>query len=200
MGDEESILDEECVALESIFPDKFSRLNDDTIRVVIDPPKDEEKEVGETVGQHALYLVMKMKEDYPESVPDFDLSNLNNVVFPQSVRDEVIEALKEQAEELVGDMMVYTLVEFIRDNLPQYNAQILETKIEEQVEEKQVEKEDTKAASKGAVKETDNMTKAQKRRYFDKFGTTDKDKPRGWDWVDILSHLSQRPGQPKAAT
>eukprot|EP01024_Parvocaulis_polyphysoides_P023224 TRINITY_DN21464_c1_g1_i1.p2 TRINITY_DN21464_c1_g1~~TRINITY_DN21464_c1_g1_i1.p2 ORF type:complete len:197 (-),score=38.42 TRINITY_DN21464_c1_g1_i1:349-939(-) len=195
--DDESILDEECVALESIFPDKFSRLNENTIRVVIEPPKEDDSQPGD-IGQHALYLVMKMKEDYPESIPEFDLSNLNNVVFPQQVRDQVIEALKEQAEELVGDMMVYTLVEFIRDSLPDYNAQILEHKINEQPEEK----EEIKISSKTApiTKETDNMTKAQKRRYFDKFGTTEKEKPRGWDWVDILSHLSQRPGPPRAET
>lgn len=33
--DEESALDEECLALESIFEDKFSRLQPDKIRLVI---------------------------------------------------------------------------------------------------------------------------------------------------------------------
>lgn len=34
----------------------------------------------------------------------------------------------------------------------------------------------------------DKMTKAQKRRHFDKFGAG-SEKPRGWDWVPILSHV-----------
>lgn len=36
------------------------------------------------------------------------------------------------------------------------------------------------------------LTKAQKRRHFDKFGAAEE-KPRGWNWVDILSHLSKGP-------
>lgn len=34
----------------------------------------------------------------------------------------------------------------------------------------------------------EKMTKAQKRRHFDKFGAG-SEKPRGWDWVPILSHV-----------
>ena len=36
------------------------------------------------------------------------------------------------------------------------------------------------------------MSKAQKRRHSDKYGAADE-KPRGWDWVDIVSHLSKGP-------
>jgi hypothetical protein len=34
----------------------------------------------------------------------------------------------------------------------------------------------------------DKLTKAQKRRHFDKYGAG-SEKPRGWDWVPILSHV-----------
>jgi hypothetical protein len=37
----------------------------------------------------------------------------------------------------------------------------------------------------------DKMTKAQKRRHFDKYGAG-SEKPRGWDWVPILSHVSRK--------
>ena len=44
---------------------------------------------------------------------------------------------------------------------------------------------------KKEVKEKkEQLTKAQKRRMFDKFGHAG-DRPRGWDWVDIIKHLSQ---------
>eukprot|EP01025_Chloroclados_australasicus_P021607 TRINITY_DN22699_c0_g1_i4.p2 TRINITY_DN22699_c0_g1~~TRINITY_DN22699_c0_g1_i4.p2 ORF type:complete len:196 (+),score=36.17 TRINITY_DN22699_c0_g1_i4:88-675(+) len=193
---DENVLEEEIEALESIYEDKFAKLDNNSIRIVIDPPQDNEQGNGES--QHALYVVMKMNEDYPESIPEFDLSNVNNKVFPQHVRDEAINALKAQAEDLVGEMMVYTLVEFIRESLPEYNKQIFQNRVEEHKEEKITKDELAKAPSKTS-KETDNMTKAQKRRYFDKFGTTDKEKPRGWDWVDIISHLSQRPAPPRTS-
>ena len=41
------------------------------------------------------------------------------------------------------------------------------------------------------------MTKNQKRRHFDKYGAAEE-KPRGWDWVDIVSHLSKGPNKPEA--
>lgn len=41
------------------------------------------------------------------------------------------------------------------------------------------------------------MSKNQKRRHFDKYGAAEE-KPRGWDWVDIVSHLSKGPNKPEA--
>lgn len=38
---------------------------------------------------------------------------------------------------------------------------------------------------------TVGLSKAQKRRYYDKFGANEE-KPRGWDWVDIISHLNKK--------
>ena len=35
----------------------------------------------------------------------------------------------------------------------------------------------------------EKLTKAQKRRFFDKFGAS-AEKPRGWDWVSIISHVT----------
>eukprot|EP01026_Neomeris_dumetosa_P055256 TRINITY_DN5011_c0_g1_i1.p1 TRINITY_DN5011_c0_g1~~TRINITY_DN5011_c0_g1_i1.p1 ORF type:complete len:194 (-),score=27.85 TRINITY_DN5011_c0_g1_i1:287-868(-) len=193
MGD--SVLDEECEALESILEDKFTRLDNNSIRIVVD-----QEDSGDD-GQHPIYLVMKMQDDYPESIPEFDLSNMNNVVFPQYVRDQIQSSLQEQAQDFLGDMMVYNLVEFVRDNLVEYNSQILKSQVEEQITEKPVEEKpepSKKVEKESQARETDNMTKAQKRRYYDKFGTADKEKPRGWNWVDIISHLSQRPAPPRA--
>lgn len=45
MGDE-SALDEECLALESIFEDKFTRLQPDKIRLVISAEGGEEEAQG----------------------------------------------------------------------------------------------------------------------------------------------------------
>lgn len=36
----------------------------------------------------------------------------------------------------------------------------------------------------------EQLTKAQKRRQWDKVGSKGE-KPRGWNWVDIVKHLSQ---------
>ena len=44
--DEESALDEECLALESIFEDKFTRLQPDKIRLVISAEGAEDEALG----------------------------------------------------------------------------------------------------------------------------------------------------------
>ena len=55
--------------------------------------------------------------------------------------------------------------------------------------------ENTGDSNKKEVKEKkEQLSKNQKRRMFDKFGST-ADRPRGWDWVDIIKHLSQTGGQ-----
>ena len=38
---------------------------------------------------------------------------------------------------------------------------------------------------------TRGMSKGQKRRHFDRFGVA-AEKPRGHEWVDIVSHLSKK--------
>jgi hypothetical protein len=44
-------------------------------------------------------------------------------------------------------------------------------------------------SSKSEKKE--QLTKAQKRRMWDKGGIDSEDRPRGWNWVDVVKHLSQ---------
>ena len=49
----------------------------------------------------------------------------------------------------------------------------------------------------GAKKEKkEQLSKQQKRRMYDKFGGgTLEDRPRGWNWVDVIKHLSQTGGK-----
>ena len=37
----------------------------------------------------------------------------------------------------------------------------------------------------------EQLTKAQKRRMWDKGGIDSEDRPRGWNWIDVVKHLSQ---------
>lgn len=42
----------------------------------------------------------------------------------------------------------------------------------------------------------EHLSKQQKRRMLDKFGANTGERPRGWDWVDVIKHLSQTGGKP----
>ena len=49
--------------------------------------------------------------------------------------------------------------------------------------------------SKGETVKKEQLTKAQKRRMWQKGGLEEGDRARGWDWVDVIRHLSQTGGK-----
>ena len=42
-----------------------------------------------------------------------------------------------------------------------------------------------------ATVKKEQLTKAQKRRMWEKGGLDTEERARGWDWVDVIRHLSQ---------
>ena len=53
--EEDSLLDEECLALESIFEDRFTRLQSDRIRLVILPEGAEDSPIGLSLVQLPIW-------------------------------------------------------------------------------------------------------------------------------------------------
>lgn len=51
-------------------------------------------------------------------------------------------------------------------------------------------------AGGGAGQKKEHLTKAQKRKQWDRVDNKGN-RPRGWDWVDIIKHLSQTGGKPE---
>ena len=104
-----------------------------------------------------------------------------------------------QADDLVGCAMTYTLIEYARENVEEltenqpdkpestFNGSVIATtkgNDEDDEKEKSAERDDDT---------NKNLTKAQKRRMWDRMeaGAKAGEKPRGWNWMDIIKHLSQ---------
>lgn len=89
--------------------------------------------------------------------------------------------------------MTYTLFECIKDNIDQLTAAQPECAptvavLDDSVGALKISEVDADAKRKEPKKE--QLTKAQKRRQWDR--TDHKgDHARGWNWVDIVKHLSQ---------
>ena len=91
--------------------------------------------------------------------------------------------------------MTYSLFEWVRENVetlltnqPETVATIcddLDTKCNVGGEEGP-----DQGVAKPKVKK-EQLTKAQKRAQWKKGGINEDDRERGWDWVDIVRHLSQ---------
>lgn len=89
----DDVIEEELTALEAIFYDSYSKISDNTFRVRIDP--DVEEAEGVDVPP-PLFLEFVLPEGYPETLPKFDLSNLNNAKYPEQVKSAMLEGLQQQ--------------------------------------------------------------------------------------------------------
>merc|ERR1711915_597046 len=152
-------VEEEMMALEAIFYDSFSKIDDRRFRLRIDPNSGND-DTSDPGGPPALFLEILLPDGYPQVIPEFDISNLNNMNYSEAAKRAILEGLHSQDH---GSENM--------DALSQPDARSVES-------------------SKKDAKE--KLSKSQKRRYFDRFGAGGE-KPRGWNWVSIISHLSQVP-------
>lgn len=99
-------LDEETDIMESIFPDEFSRSdNEVTIRVDLD----------EDCVSKSVVLKAQVPDDYPDSTPILSLSE----EYPS-----ILESLKRTAEENIGVQMLFTLTSTLKELLIEHYTNI----------------------------------------------------------------------------
>lgn len=114
------------------------------------------------------------------------------------VKQKIVETLTAEAEQWIGCGMTYTLFECIKDRVAEMmEAQPQPASDAESSEDDESDESDSSDADIGNLSiggakapKKEKLTKAQKRRQWDQ-AITGGEKPRGWDWVDIVKHLSQ---------
>lgn len=92
----EEVIEEEMTALEAIFYDCYSKISDNSFRVRIDPDVQE----GEDAPP-AFFLEFLLPEGYPDVIPKFDLSNINNSKYPEAVKAAILEGLQAQVHDII---------------------------------------------------------------------------------------------------
>lgn len=113
------------------------------------------------------------------------------------VKLKITEALSTEAEQWIGCGMTYTLFECLKDRISEMmEAQPQPASDEESDGSEESDDSDSSDADVGNLSinekapKKEKLTKAQKRRQWDQ-AATGGEKPRGWNWVDIVKHLSQ---------
>lgn len=151
-------------------------------------------------GSANTFLVeIAWDDDYPNKMPTFSLDAFYNRHLCKDVKDAISCSLADQASALLGSAMTYTLFEWVKENAASLTADQPAAPVSVAASEAASTGSqadiDQDASSKKKEKK-DQLSKNQKRRMYDKFGTKGMvdDKPRGWDWVDIVKHLSQTGG------
>jgi hypothetical protein len=121
MVEMEEVIEEELTALEAIFYDSYSKISENSFRVRIDP--DVEEEEGTDVPP-PLFLEFLLPEGYPQIIPKFDLSNLNNSNYPDVVKASILEGLQAQVCKSVHLMLVGAC-HLVVDACPRYVVRLV---------------------------------------------------------------------------
>lgn len=125
-----------------------------------------------------------------------------------SLKNKIIDIVTSEAEQYLGMSMTYSLFEFVKEEF----EKLIEQQPEETNDKLDVDKlcaSDQEPQQvfffsfflcfviysslfKEVVKKEkkEQLTKAQKRKQWNKVDGKGE-KPRGWNWVDIVKHLSQ---------
>lgn len=133
--------------------------------------------------------------EYPEVLPEISLDAFYNKHLVPTVKEKILTAVRAEAEQFLGMSMTFSIFDYVKENFDSLVADQPEDNqhassnvgdLSESMGSAQIGDD---ASSKAQKKE--QLTKAQKRRMWDKGGIEGEDRPRGWNWIDIIRHLSQ---------
>lgn len=148
---------------------------------------------GEDNDMKSFLLEISWGTTYPSERPIINMNTFYNKHIVQEVKDKVVQHVEAEIDQWLGSAMTYTLFQSVQehytelvlaqpDSVVDLNSRTNQLKITD--EHQQQLEETTKKPKK------EHLTKAQKRRQWNK-ADGKGEKPRGWNWVDIVKHLSQ---------
>ncbi|GIY31552.1 RWD domain-containing protein 4 [Caerostris extrusa] len=146
--------------------------------------------IGDDDDIKSFLLEISWVPKYPDVIPNINLDAFYNKKLIPEVKSNIVTQLTELAESNIGTPMTYTLFEWAKENAEELTKLQPEHLISQESklipEDKAVEEEmvQTKKEKKP------QLTKQQKRRLAERLDAKGEH-PRGWDWVDVIKHLSQ---------
>ncbi|XP_029050339.1 RWD domain-containing protein 4 [Osmia bicornis bicornis] len=147
---------------------------------------------GEDNDAKSFLLEISWGTTYPSEKPIINMNTFYNKHIVQDVKDKVAKLVEEEAEQWLGSAMTYTLFQSVQEHYAELVSEQPEAVVDINIQTSQLKITDDSQQGEETTKKPkkEHLTKAQKRRQWNK--TDGKgEKPRGWDWVDIVKHLSQ---------
>ncbi|XP_055066421.1 RWD domain-containing protein 1 [Misgurnus anguillicaudatus] len=141
----------ELEAIESIYPDSFTVLSEEPISFTITVTSDS-AENEETVE---VTLKFTYVEKYPDEPPLWEINSQENL--EDSDAEDVLALLKQQAEENLGMVMIFTLVTAVQEKLNEIVDQIKSRREEEKLRNEREVEEAEKRAFQGTVVTIENF-------------------------------------------
>ncbi|XP_050683139.1 RWD domain-containing protein 4 [Leptidea sinapis] len=184
MSDDAEQQADEVEVLKSIYDgDKnFKQVNDTTYQYKF------------TEGDKTFILEVIWGPRYPTEKPHLNLEIFYNQHLSAAVKEKIIKLVDAEAEQWMGSAMTYTLFEFLKEKMTEVLSQEATEVITAKVEKIAIQDQ---AESSKKTEKKEQLSKSQKRRAWDRAEMgRGGEKPRGWDWIDIVKHLSHVPHQP----
>jgi len=150
--------------------------------------------IGDDGDNKSFLVEVKWTENYPDQLPDINLDAFYNKHILAAVKQHVVQQVEEQARDMLGMSMTFTLFEWVKGEAAQLMEQQVEVEVAtEEVADEMEELTVSQDAGGGQRREKkEQLTKSQKRRVWDRVqGGGAAERARGWDWYDIVRHLSQ---------
>merc|ERR1712062_578712 len=149
---------------------------------------------GEDGASKSFILELSWGPEYPEVLPDISTDSFYNKHVIPAVKSKIADFVKTEGEMYLGMSMTFTIFEQVKENIEDLLAdQPDQIEIVNEVSDKLEDVDLHQKKEKSPKKE--NLTKAQKRAMWKKGGLETEDRPRGWNWIDVIRHLSQTGGQ-----
>ncbi|XP_058250267.1 RWD domain-containing protein 4 isoform X2 [Hemibagrus wyckioides] len=143
--------------------------------------------IGDLNEPKSFLLDVSWPETYPETAPHVSLDAFfNNRISPET-KQLIMSKLHEQVEANLGGAMMYTLFEWAKEN----QEMLMENHqpVVSAVTLTSTSDANSPICVSKKKEKKEQLTKAQKRKMI---GRTDNkgELPRGWNWVDVIKHLS----------
>ncbi|XP_029310211.1 RWD domain-containing protein 4 [Cottoperca gobio] len=144
--------------------------------------------IGDIDDTKAFLLDITWPETYPDTAPQISLDAFFNKRISGETKHLILSKLKEQVEANLGTAMMYTLFEWAKEN----QEALMENHKPVVIAVATSGDGGTSTSKKKEKKE--QLTKSQKRKIVNK--TDNKGElPRGWNWIDVIKHLSRTGGK-----
>ncbi|KAL6467439.1 hypothetical protein MHYP_G00231160 [Metynnis hypsauchen] len=141
----------ELEAIESIYPDSFTVLSENPTSFTVTVTSD----AGENDETVQVTLKFTYVEKYPDEPPLWEIHSQENL--EDSDTEDILTLLKQQAEENLGMVMIFTLVTAVQEKLNEIIDQIKSRREEEKQRKEREAEEAEKQAFQGTVVTIENF-------------------------------------------
>lgn len=147
---------------------------------------------GEDNDIKSFLLEISWGATYPSERPNINMNTFYNKHIVQEVKDNIVKHVEAEADQWLGSAMTYTLFQSVEEHLAQLLSMQPDsiTEINSQTSKLKISNENQQVEETIKKPKKEQLSKAQKRRQWNK-ADGKGERPRGWDWVDIVKHLSQ---------